>query len=176
MFLLWISALQPFAFAETFNAPRALASEIVRTSGVAGGLCVHLGCGDGKLTAELRQDGRFLVQGITPDAALVRSARKAIQARGMYGPVSVIRSKLRRLPYTSNLVNLAIADDLPRVLNEGLTFKEILRVIAPGGTAVVGQRAGAQPPLSKDRLSSLLSKAGITEFEWSNRGGLWVKF
>jgi outer membrane protein assembly factor BamB/SAM-dependent methyltransferase len=174
--LLWIFAFQPFAAAETFNDPRALASEIVRASGVTGGLCVHLGCGDGKLTAELRQDGRFLVQGISPTAALVRSARKAVQARGNYGPVSVIRSKLKRLPYTSNLVNLVIADDLPRTLNAGLTFKEILRVLAPGGTAFVGQRAGAQPSLSKDRLSSLLTKAGITEFEWSNRGGLWMKF
>jgi len=40
--------------------PKARAEEIVRAAGASGGLCVHLGCGDGRLTAELSSGGRFL--------------------------------------------------------------------------------------------------------------------
>lgn len=37
---------------------RVLAREILRATGVQGGLVVHLGCGAGSLTAALRADGR----------------------------------------------------------------------------------------------------------------------
>ncbi|MBM3889507.1 MAG: hypothetical protein FJ388_10315, partial [Verrucomicrobia bacterium] len=34
--------------------PNATASQILETAGIKGGLIVHVGCGDGKLTAALR--------------------------------------------------------------------------------------------------------------------------
>ena len=38
--------------------------EIVSRSGVKGGLVVHVGCGDGKLTARLRINDSYIVQGL----------------------------------------------------------------------------------------------------------------
>ena len=53
MFLFMLS----FLFVVSFSCPgmekAELAKVIVNESGVGGGLCVHLGCGDGKLIAEL---------------------------------------------------------------------------------------------------------------------------
>ena len=42
----------------------ASAQKILESTGVRGGLVVHLGCGDGKLTAALRANDSYLVQGL----------------------------------------------------------------------------------------------------------------
>mgnify|MGYP001054875620 CR=1 FL=1 len=49
----------------------ALANRILGMTGVQGGMIVHLGCGDGTLTADLRASDRYLVQGLDTDPARV---------------------------------------------------------------------------------------------------------
>jgi len=67
----------------------AQARRILKATGVQGGLVVHLGCGDGQLTAALRASPSYLVHGLDKSAANVAAARKHIQSLGHYGPVSV---------------------------------------------------------------------------------------
>ena len=55
------------------------AANIIKESGVAGGLVVHLGCGDGKLTATLRGSGRYLVHGLDRDPRNIELARQNIR-------------------------------------------------------------------------------------------------
>ena len=50
--------------AGTAPAGSITAEGIYRATGVQGGLVVHLGCGDGKLTAALRADDRYRVHGL----------------------------------------------------------------------------------------------------------------
>lgn len=111
---------------------RKLAQRILKATGTTGGLIVHLGCGDGKLTAALRTDDRYLVQGLDADAADVEKARQHIRSLGMYGRVSVDRFDGRRLPYVDNLVNLVVAED-----SGDIAVDEVRRVLCPGGTALV---------------------------------------
>ncbi|MFP4056445.1 MAG: PQQ-binding-like beta-propeller repeat protein [Candidatus Brocadiia bacterium] len=106
-------------------------------AGVSGGLVVHLGCGDGKLTAALRASDRLLVHGLEADAGKVEEARAHIQSLGLCGPVSVEQWSGSRLPYTDNLVDLLVAEKLGDVPRE-----EVTRVLAPGGVACVGQEGG----------------------------------
>jgi len=106
------------------------AREILQATGVRGGLVVHLGCGDGRLTAALHASDAYLVHGLDTDAANVAKARAHVREQGLYGPVSVRRYDGRRLPYVDNLVNLVIAEDPANV-----TRGEILRVLRPGGLA-----------------------------------------
>jgi len=105
--------------------------EILRSTGTTGGLVVHLGCGDGRLTAELCPDDRYLVHGLDADAANVEQARRRIHSVGLYGKVSVEQFSGPRLPYADNLVNLVVASGGWQVARE-----EIVRVLAPGGTAL----------------------------------------
>ena len=125
-------ALLPIQYASA--APRDVADEILEESGVAGGLVVHLGCGDGRLTAALMADERYLVQGLDTDADAVRLARETLQAEGLYGRVSVDTFDGRQLPYLDSLVNLLVAEDLGRVARS-----EAMRVLAPGGVLAVKQ-------------------------------------
>ena len=113
---------------------------VVRSSGVKGGLVVHLGCGDGRDTARLRLDERYLVQGLDESEANVREARRRIAEAGSYGKVTVREFDGKHLPYVDNLVNLIVADG-----RTGVPTQEIMRVLAPLGVAVIGGRKTVKP-------------------------------
>ena len=113
------------------------AEAIYEATGVRGGLVVHVGCGDGKLTAALRPNDRYLVCGLDTDAACVARTRELLQARGLYGQVTADTFDGRNLPFIGDVVNLLVAGDLGEV-----TMDEVRRVLAPGGVAYV-QRNGA---------------------------------
>ena len=110
----------------------AEAPQILRRSGVQGGLVVHLGCGDGKRTAAFRATESWVVHGLDADAANVAEARQYIHNLGLYGKVSIEHWTSARLPYAENLVNLVVAEDLGRT-----PMPEVMRVLAPGGVAFV---------------------------------------
>ncbi|MFP4058661.1 MAG: PQQ-binding-like beta-propeller repeat protein [Candidatus Brocadiia bacterium] len=105
------------------------ARQLLEACGVHGGLVVHVGCGDGKLTAALRADPRYLVHGLDADRDNVRAARRHIRSRGLYGPVAVDPWSGGPLPYADNLVNLLV-DPAGAVPPE-----EALRVLCPRGVA-----------------------------------------
>ncbi len=108
------------------------AKEILAESGVKGGLIVHVGCGDGRLTLDLRANDSFLVHGLETDAGKVERAREFIRLRGLYGPVSVSVLRGSRLPYADNLVNLVVSENLG-----GVDMEEVMRVLAPRGVALI---------------------------------------
>lgn len=108
------------------------AKQILDATGVQGGLIVHLGCGDGKLTAALCANDGFLVHGLDADAAKVAAVRTYVSSLGLYGRVSLETWSGPRLPYVDNLVNLLVAEDLG-----GVSREEVLRVLTPEGVAWV---------------------------------------
>ncbi|MBL7038826.1 MAG: PQQ-binding-like beta-propeller repeat protein [Pirellulaceae bacterium] len=102
---------------------------IIQQSGVQGGFVVHLGCGDGSLTASLRVGDQYIVHGLSTSETEVAAARKSLQAQGGYGPVSVDLWDGQALPYADNLVNLIVMQDA----ESGIRDEELMRVLAPGG-------------------------------------------
>ena len=133
LFLLSIHFIQGFP-------PGTLEEEaqyIIDESGVRGGLIVHLNCGDGLLTEALRINESHLVHGLDYDIENVQIARQTIMAKDRYGPVSVDLLVEDRLPYKNNLVNLIVSEDLG-----GISMDEVMRVLAPGGTAMIRNTLG----------------------------------
>ncbi|MHC4242089.1 MAG: outer membrane protein assembly factor BamB family protein, partial [Planctomycetota bacterium] len=108
------------------------AQKILDASGVKGGLIVHIGCGDGRLTAALRAGESYLVQGLDTEPRNLEKARKYILSLNLYGKVSVDRLKGRRLPYIDNLVNLVVSEN-PGTVSES----EVMRVLCPEGVAYI---------------------------------------
>ncbi|MHC4431166.1 MAG: outer membrane protein assembly factor BamB family protein, partial [Planctomycetota bacterium] len=125
------------------------AAEIIRETNFTGGLIVHLGCGDGKLTAALSVNDRCLVHGLDIDPDAVKRAREHIQKVGLYGKVSVQVLKGANLPYADNLVNLLVVTDRGQVSRE-----EGMRVLAPGGLAYI-KRANGWRKVVKARGDSI---------------------
>jgi len=118
----------PFALAGPVDEAKHIAS----LAGFHGGLVLHVGCGNGELTAALRLAESCVVQGLETDAKRVETARSAIRASGAYGPVSVIHWSGGRLPYVDNLATLVVCEDAGVVRAE-----ELVRVLRPHGVAAV---------------------------------------
>lgn len=133
--LLCIFAAQiVFASAAAEGDAESFAKQVFEATNIRGGLVVHLGCGDGKLTQALRANPSYQVQGLDRSAENVAAAREYLLKQGCYGDVSVDRLDGARLPYIDNLVNLLVAEDL-----NGIALDEIKRVLAPNGVAYIKQ-------------------------------------
>lgn len=111
---------------------RDLAGRILAATGVTGGVVVHVGCGDGRLTVAFHANNRYIVQGLDPDARNVAATRQRIRAAGLAGKVTARLWSGDRLPYIDNLVNLVVSENLGRV-----SKADVMRVLAPGGVAYV---------------------------------------
>lgn len=64
------------------------ADKIHQTGEVTGGFVVHLGCGDGKLMAELKKSDAYIVHGLDTDPDKVQEARVRFLAGKFNGTIS----------------------------------------------------------------------------------------
>ena len=142
LFLILFASVSVLRAADTPEqiAESDFARTILKAAGVKGGLVVHLGCGDGKLTAALYAGDSYLVHGLNTDIEQAAEARENIRSLGLYGKVSVDTFDGRHLPYVDNLVNLVVAEDLGEV-----SMDEVTRVLAPLGVACVGGKKIIKP-------------------------------
>jgi outer membrane protein assembly factor BamB len=106
--------------------------QIISAAEVKGGLIVHLGCGDGKLTTALRMNNSYVVQGLDTDEKKIDRTREHVRSLGLYGKVTARKFDGLSLPYIDNMVNLVVCEDLGR-----LPLHELMRVLCPGGVALV---------------------------------------
>lgn len=141
-------------YADEKSTPRRyqkLAAEMLDPVERGNGLCVHIGCGDGSLTAELARSGSWLVHGLALDDAEADQARRTLRRAGLYGRASVDRTDIHPLPYADNLVNLVVASGEWPVPKE-----EVLRVLAPGGVALaLDSRLSTVDSFRKPRPSTM---------------------
>jgi len=136
------------------------AEQILKANGISGGLVVHVGCGDGKLTADFGKLDGFLVHGLERSEAKIAAAREHVEDLGLYGKVSISRWDGDRLPYIDNLVNLIVMRDAGGEIRD----EEILRVLAPGGVAV---KLG--PETRNPKVETLVRKPRPDEMdEWTH--------
>jgi len=122
--LLWLTVAQVHA--------ATTASDILKDSGVRGGLVVVVGCEDADLLIELGKRQSYLVHGLDTQSDRIERATAALQAKELCGRVSVARFDGRSLPYVDNLVNLL-------VVTSGewrVTREEAARVLAPRGVCI----------------------------------------
>jgi SAM-dependent methyltransferase len=111
------------------------AEEIVRKTGIKGGLIIHLGCGNGELTTSLKQNDRFFVHGLDTDKNKIEEARKRLLSDGLYGDVSLMHLTEDKLPYVDNLVNLLVVEEPGNISKE-----EMMRVLTPLGVLYIKEK------------------------------------
>jgi len=156
--LLALALVLPFK-GYSATAPGDLAKSLVRTSGKNTGICSILGCDDGNLAVEMVHVGSFLVHVQDPRQSAVDTVRKIVDAEGIYGTQVVVeKGALKPLPYADNMIDLVLAINLRDGDLKEIYPKEILRVLCPEGTAVLG---GPKDSLSAKVLKNWLKEAGI---------------
>jgi len=143
------------------------AAEIVRASGAPGGICAVVGSDDADLALAIARQGSFVVHALAAEPKRCDAMRQAIRAQGRYGTVSAATLDGGRLPYTPNLVNIVVADRWPELQKKGLSPKEILRVLAPLGTAFIGPSAAG--------VAEQFRSAGASDVATLEAGGTWVQ-
>jgi len=131
----WKAALMSISLVlGTFDSAQAApaAEQLLAESGISGGIAVHVGCNDGKLTAALHASDRLLVHGLDTDAGDVDRAKAHIDSLGLYGRAWAERYDGKNLPHGDNIVNLIVIEEA-----SDLAAKEIARVLVPNGVAMV---------------------------------------
>ena len=131
-------ALNVLALAAALTAalgPKAAAEvplAAVKDSGIAAGLIVHIGNGDGSGTVALAKSGKFVVHRLVPDGTKLDGVRNAIRAADLYGSVSAEHWSDTELPYSKHFVSVLVIED-----GISVPEAEIKRVIRPNGLALV---------------------------------------
>jgi len=156
------------------------AEKIVKESGVKKGYCLVYGCGTGRLAFELAKRTDLKIIGIEPDAGKVASARRALDAAGVYGArVTVEQGSLDNLPYSDYFANLIVSDNMMVTGSPQGSSAEMFRVLKPcGGVAYIGQPRGASDvvrPLDPAGLRSWLRGSGAPGAEITDKDGTWMK-
>ena len=157
----------------------ALAEDILAAAGTDKGFCVDLGCGSGELAAAILRRSKFFVHALETDDGRVEAARRRLEASGLYGQrTAAEKGSLSRLPYPDYCANLIVRGDLLAGGERGMSWKEVLRVLRPGGLAYVGQSAAAAKGgarLTAEGLRRRLREAGVSDFEVFEKDGVWAK-
>jgi outer membrane protein assembly factor BamB len=135
--------------------------------GTRRGMCVVLGDPRGEVAIPLTRESELLVYVQLPEAEQVERARRKAEAAGLDASrLQIDQGELRRLHLADNLADAVITVSDARNLPEA----EVLRVLRPGGRALLGKREMVKPappgmddwthpyhgpdnnPLSQDRL------------------------
>ena len=119
----------------------SLGAALVKSSGVLGGLIVHLG-GDVEVTKDLLVNDSYLVQGLYRKG--VQKARESVAAERLYGKVSIIHFDEGNLPYSDNLVNLLVDENA----EAWLANEELMRILAPRGVLLSKYATPGSQPLA----------------------------
>jgi outer membrane protein assembly factor BamB len=122
-----------------------LARKLVDMGGVDRGLCVVIG-GPRDLPVHITRCSNLLVHVREPDPSVVAVQRRLAEEEGLgIDQLIIEQGTVKKLPYADNIVDVVISQ-LPDHALAVLSVSEILRVLRPEGTAIVGlkDRSSAQ--------------------------------
>jgi SAM-dependent methyltransferase len=116
--------------------PEALREEDARLLGdVSGRDVLEVGCGSAPCARWLAEQGARVV-GLDLSAGMLRYAAAAGEATGL--PVPLVRANAERLPFASGSFDIACSafGAVPFVADVGELFRDVARVLRPGGSWV----------------------------------------
>lgn len=130
------------------------AAEILSQSGISEGYCVDLGCGDGALAYELARQSDLFVIAMDSDPEMVASARRKLEAAGLYGSrVTVHKGDPTNTYFPKYFANLVVSR---RSVSEGRTVvdaSEARRLQRPYGGVTCFGRLGSMQTVTRGSLA-----------------------
>lgn len=193
--------------ARTVFAPiyPVIAAQILAHTGITSGTCLDIGCGSGSLGAALAGVTDLDVTFLDTSEEMLALTERTIEANGLRGRAGTLPGEAGSIALPDGSVDLVISrgsiffwDDLPRA------FREIVRVLAPGGRTWIGGGFGSQElkesirrqmaernqgnnsfgdkmrcnlgPAMRARCEEALKAAGIADYEIIQNEdiGLWI--
>ncbi|MEE2685228.1 MAG: PQQ-binding-like beta-propeller repeat protein [Planctomycetota bacterium] len=173
---LFFSMLVGLLVTSTAMAQQAgeLAGQFQSTLDQRRGLCIYMGDTDVTVPLLLCDGGKHIVNILTPEMDGLDEIRARIAKQQLLGMVSAEQVAPGHFPHSTNLVNLVVIDQLADHLAAGLDLREVVRVLAPGGVAWIGQSEPARK-LNASTLNQQLEKSGIEDATIVKNNGLWAR-
>lgn len=116
-----------------------IAEQFLTKSKIAQGLCLDLGCGSGYLGLALAEQSDLSVYLMDSNQAMLTIAQRNIDDRQLQNQATVLLADVHHIPLANDTVQLiASRGSLFFWPDQPQAFREIYRVMAPGGMAFVG--------------------------------------
>jgi ubiquinone/menaquinone biosynthesis C-methylase UbiE len=180
-----------------------IAQQILDRCGVSDGLCVDVGCGPANLAVALAKITSLTFYAMDFSGHILELARENIEREGLAARVTPVEGDVHRMPFADGIASLIVSRGSMRFWrNRPAAFREMQRVLRPGGKGYVGgglgsreladeidremMRRGAdwrnkpKPNVRKKDSTewrAIMEKAGFTRYELiRDDSGCWVCF
>lgn len=141
-----------------------IARQIMDRCKIGQGLCIDVGTGPANLAIALAKTTELKIYAMDFSWHIFQMARENIKAEGLHGRVTPIVGDVHRMPFQDNAASLIVSRGSMRFWrNKPLAFKEIHRVLRPGGESYIGGGLGSS------QLGEEISR------EMIKRGAQWKK-
>jgi len=182
-----------------------LAEQIIEETGKIEGLCLDIGTGTGLLPIELAKRTKLVVYALDISEEMCKIACRNVLLSKFSGRMIVVKGDVHSLPFRDDFFDLVVSrGSFLFWRNQIKAFKEIYRVLKPGGITFIGGGFGREETIRKrikiemkkkfaenkikrkingrwkestpEDLSYVLKYASIPEFNiLSDGSGIWVK-
>lgn len=181
-----------------------LALQIKQDYGISEGVCVDAGAGPGYLSIELAKITNLQVYALDIDPEAIEIARKNIAAAGLAERIKPVLANVEKMPFPDNFADLVVSrGSFIFWKNKVQAFKEVKRILKPGGVAFIGggmgnllpqeERARIQEIMERDKIgppknlevsfeemAGILRQALVGDYKITTDAGcacgLWVEF
>ncbi len=124
--------------AQSFIHPR-LARQIVSDYHITEGECLDMGAGSGRLGIELARITHLKVTAFDISSSMVKLAWEEVGLDGLGDQVSVVQGRAERMPFASDCFSIIVSKgSIWFFADKVKAFREIYRVLKPGGIAYMG--------------------------------------
>ncbi|MDD2472688.1 MULTISPECIES: class I SAM-dependent methyltransferase [unclassified Methanoculleus] len=139
-----------------------IAGQVLERTGISRGTCLDVGSGPAPLAIALALQSDFLVTALDISPGMQSLAARNIRDRGLEGRVIPVLGDVRAIPADGETFDLVVSrgsyhfwEDLPGA------FREIYRVMKPGGMAYIGGGYGS--PEARESVLAGRKERGIVD-------------
>jgi ubiquinone/menaquinone biosynthesis C-methylase UbiE len=145
-----------------------IAGQIMKRCNVREGICIDVGTGASNLAVALADASDLRIYAMDFSWNIQRMAMENIVSKGLQERIRFILGDVHRMPFHDNLASLVVSRGSMRFWkNKPRAFKELHRILKPGGKGYVGGGAGSAA-LSR-WIDEEMNRRG---FEWKHRAKL----
>jgi ubiquinone/menaquinone biosynthesis C-methylase UbiE len=143
----------------------SLAAQILDDYNIRTGLCLDIGCGPGYLAMEVAKRSNLQVIGVDIDPEAVKIAQKNVRREKLVDRMTVEHGDVHQLRFADDTYDLIISrGSFIFWENTFQAFREIYRVLKPGGVAFVGGGMGrAITPEQKEAIKQKVDRSGFKD-------------
>ena len=121
-----------------------IADRMIERSAVEEGLCIDVGSGPANLAVAVAKRTKLTTYAMDFSSHIFPMAMENIDAAGLIGRVTPVVGDVHRMPFRDGAATLVVSRGSMRFWkNKPAAFREIKRVLKPGGKGYVGGGAGS---------------------------------